>query len=50
MAAAAGVALTGVEYVIGAPPGTLLVSVLGPADVVASLGPDALVAAMQPLP
>ncbi len=45
-----GVALTAVEYVIGAPAGTLLVSVLGPADVVASLGPDALVAAMQPLP
>ena len=45
-----GVALTAVEYVIGAPAGTLLVSVLGPADVVASLEPDALVAAMQPLP
>ena len=45
-----GVALTAVEYVIGAPAGTILVSVLGPADVVASLEPDALVAAMQPLP
>ena len=37
-----GVALTAVEYVIGAPAGTVLVSVLGPADVVASLDPDAL--------
>jgi hypothetical protein len=45
-----GVALTAVEYVIGAPVGTLLVSVLGPADVVTSLDPDALMAAMQPLP
>ena len=45
-----GVTLTAVEYVIGAPAGTLLVSVLGPTDVVASLEPDALVTAMQPLP
>ncbi len=45
-----GVALTAVEYVIGAPAGTLLVSVLGPADAVASLDPDALVAAMAPMP
>ena len=45
-----GVALTAVEYVIGAPAGTLLVSVLGPADAVAAQDPDALVAAMAPLP
>jgi len=45
-----GVALTAIEYVIGAPAGTLLVSVLGPADVVAALDPDALVAAMEAMP
>jgi hypothetical protein len=45
-----GVALTAVQYIIGAPAGTVLVSILGPADVVASLEPDALVAAMAPLP
>ena len=45
-----GVALTAVQYVIGAPAGTLLVSVLGPADVVSALDPDALVAAMAPMP
>ncbi len=45
-----GVALTAVEYVIGAPAGTVLVSILGPSNVVASLEPDALVAAMAPLP
>ncbi len=45
-----GVALTAVEYVIGAPAGTVLVSVLGPADVVTALDPDALMAAMAPLP
>jgi len=45
-----GVTLSAVEYVIGAPAGTLLVSVLGPTDAVAALDPDALVAAMTPLP
>ncbi|MCJ7709211.1 MAG: hypothetical protein MUQ32_00110 [Chloroflexi bacterium] len=45
-----GVALTAVEYVIGAPAGTLLISVIGAADVVAALDPDSLVAAMAPLP
>ena len=45
-----GAALTAVEYVIGAPAGTLLVSFLGPADAVAALDPDSLVAAMTPLP
>jgi hypothetical protein len=45
-----GTALTAVEYLIGAPAGTLLVSVMGPADVVAALDPDALVAALAPLP
>ena len=45
-----GLALTAVEYVIGAPAGTVLVSVLGPADVVASLEPDAFVAAMEAMP
>jgi hypothetical protein len=44
-----GVAFSAVEYVIGAPAGTLLVSVLGPADVVATLDPDALVGAMTPM-
>jgi hypothetical protein len=45
-----GVALTAVQHIIGAPAGTVLVSVLGPADVVALLESDALVAAMQRLP
>ena len=39
-----------VEYLVGAPEGTLLVSVMGPADLVAALDPDALVAALAPLP
>jgi hypothetical protein len=39
-----------VEFLIGAPAGTLLVSVMGPADTVAALDPDALVAALAPLP
>ena len=45
-----GEALTAIEYVIGASAGTLLVSFLGPTDVVASLDPDALVAAMEAMP
>lgn len=45
-----GVTLSAVGYVIGAPTGTLQVSVLGPSDVVAALDPDALVAAMAPIP
>ncbi len=43
-------AMTAVEYLVGAPAGTLLVSVMGPADVVAAVDPDALVAALAPLP
>jgi hypothetical protein len=45
-----GVTLTAVEYVIGAPAGTLLVSVMGPAATVSALDPDALVAAMASIP
>jgi len=45
-----GVALTAIEYVIGAPAGTVLVSILAPTDIVASLEPDALVAAMEAMP
>ena len=42
--------MTAVEYLVGAPAGTLLVSVMGPADVVAALDPDSLVSALEPLP
>lgn len=47
---AGGTAMTAVEYLVGAPAGTLLVSVMGPADVIAALDPDSLVGALVPLP
>lgn len=45
-----GTALVAVTWLVGAPEGTLLISVLGTQDAVAALGPDALVAAMASLP
>ncbi len=47
---AGGTAMSAVEYLVGAPAGTLLISVMGPADVVAALEPDSLVGALAPLP
>jgi hypothetical protein len=39
-----------VAWVIGAPAGTLLISVMGPSDIVADLDPDSLIASMTALP
>jgi hypothetical protein len=45
-----GTPMAAVDYLVGAPAGTLLVSVMGPAETVTALDPDALVAALAPLP
>ena len=49
MTAADGTALRADAWVIGAPAGTVLVTVMGPAPVVDGLGPDALASAITPL-
>ena len=42
--------LEAVVWVIGAPSGTLVVSMMGPVDILADIDPEALVAATTPLP
>ena len=45
-----GTPLEAAVWVIGAPSGTLLVSMMGPVDVLADLDPGAIIAATAPLP